>query len=79
MLGMSLIISGLIFIILGATGIVKFVSTTIEINNIARLIDGSPGLILVIIGWFLIKGIKVTIEKHDDNVKEIIIGFRTKK
>jgi len=69
-----LIGAGIIFVALGGFGILTFIPTTIEINGIARLANTSPGVVLVIFGYLLIKNIHVI--EMDDN--KIILGYRKK-
>ena len=77
-LGLILIFTGIIFITLSGLGIINFATATVELGPTIRVINSSPGIVLVIIGWLIVRSIKVIKEVIRENGREKIIGLKTK-
>jgi len=79
-LGLFLIIMGIIFLFLGGLGLINFIPASVELGAGIKIVNSSPGLIMTIIGYLLIKNIKGEKEfVHPNGSKEKIISFKKKR
>lgn len=66
--GWTMIIGGIILIVLGLTGEIELIIDTVDFN--ARLVNASPGLILALIGAYIVLKSRMDFKAHKDNNKD---------
>jgi len=75
--GIFLLAIGILFIFFSGLGVINFATATVELGPSIRVINSSPGVILIIIGWLIMRSIKVTKEvKTKNGMLEKIIAFK---
>lgn len=66
--GWTMIIGGITLIVLGLTGEVELIINAVDFN--ARLVNASPGLILTLIGAYIVLKSRMNFKAHKGNNKD---------